>query len=212
MNPRLFQTLTLLLILASSLAAQTPDPAPVVEKALAAVGGRDKLLKIFRIEEVFHFGSTPEPEAGKKRSTRTSVIEQPALWWIGKKERADEPAKHDVRAWSLDLLIDPASKIEGIPDLVDEGRDCSGLQASGSVTPPMKFYFDKQTHLLQRLDWRGDFYRFSDWREHDGLRYAAKTVIFKLAGGKPWFFHDITALQRLSELPPGLSKPTEPKP
>jgi hypothetical protein len=32
-----------------------------VNKALSAVGGRDKLLKIFRIREIFHFGGTPNP-------------------------------------------------------------------------------------------------------------------------------------------------------
>ncbi|MBE7497523.1 MAG: hypothetical protein HS117_21470 [Verrucomicrobiaceae bacterium] len=195
------------LLLCLSALAHTAEPQPLVEKALAAVGGKDKLLKIFRMEEIFHFGATPEPAEGKKRSTRVSVIEQPALWWIGKKERAAEPAKDDVRAWSLDLLVDPKSQIEVIPDLTDEGRACAGLQVSGSVTPAMKFYFDKETNLLQRLDWRGDFYRFSDWREHDGLRYAAKTTIFKLKDNKPWFYHEITNLERLAQLPEGLAKP-----
>jgi hypothetical protein len=41
--------------------AQTADPQPLVNKALSAVGGRDKLLKIFRIREIFHFGGTPNP-------------------------------------------------------------------------------------------------------------------------------------------------------
>lgn len=197
----------LLFLIAVPASAQTSDPKPLVEKALAAIGGKDKLLKIFRMEEIFHFGNTPEPAEGKKRSTRVSVIEQPALWWIGKKERAEEPAKDDVRAWSLDLLVDPKSKIEVIPDLADEGKSCFGLQVSGSVEPAMKFYFDKETSLLKRLDWRADYYRFSEWKEHDGLRYAARTVIFKLKDDKPWFYHDITAIERLAKRPDGLTGP-----
>lgn len=187
--------------------AQTADPAPLVEKALAAVGGKDKLLKIFRFKEIFHFGDKPEPAEGKKRSTRESIFSQPDKWWLGKKERGAEPAKDDVRAWSLDLLVDEKSKFEIIPDLTDEGKTCAGLRVSGSVTPAMDFYFDKETTLLHRLDWRGDFYRFSDWKEHDGLRYASKTIIFKKKDGKPWFFHEVTALERLAELPEGLVKP-----
>lgn len=187
--------------------AQTTDPKPLVENALAAVGGKDKLLKIFRFKEIFHFGDKPEPPEGKKRSTRESVYSQPDKWWVGKKERGEEPAKDDVRAWSLDLLVDDKSKFEIITDLTDEGKTCAGLRVSGSVTPAMDFYFDKETSLLHRLDWRGDFYRFSDWKEHDGLKYASKTILFKKKDGRPWFFHEIIELERLALLPVGLMKP-----
>jgi hypothetical protein len=68
-------------------------------------------------------------------------------------------------------------------------------------------YFDRETMLLRRLDWRNDFYRFSEWKEHDGLRFASRTVIFKTKSGKPWFFHDITELERLAQLPAGLNPP-----
>lgn len=186
---------------------QAEDAAAITAKALAAVGGKDKLLKTFRMDEVFHFGETPEPPAGKSRTKRSSIIEQPDHWWVGGKERGEEPAKDDVRAWTLDLLVDPKSKIESIPDITDQGKACAGLQISGSVTPAMKLYFDKGTSLLKRLDWRADFYRFSEWHEHDGLKYAARTVIFKVKTGKAWFYHDITAVERLAQLPAGLGKP-----
>lgn len=182
-------------------------PQPLVEQTVAAVGGRDKLLKIFRFKEIFHFGDKPEPPAGKQRSQRESVYSQPDQWWIGQKERGDEPAKEDVRAWSLDLLIDPKSQFEILPGLTDEGKLLAGLRVTGSVTPAMDFYFDPETSLLYRLDWRGDFYRFSDWKEHDGLKYASRTVILKKKDGKPWFFHEITELERLDQLPQGLVKP-----
>jgi hypothetical protein len=188
--------------------AQSADPKPLVEKAIQTVGGKDKLLKIYRLKETFHFGETPEPTAGKKRSLRDSILSQPDHWWINMKERGPDPAKDDARAWSLDLLVDEKSRYELIPEIVDEGRSCLGLRVTGSVKPAMSFYFDKETCLLRRLDWRSDFYRFSEWKEHDGLRYASRTVIFKTKSGKPWFFHDITELERLAQLPTGLSPPS----
>jgi hypothetical protein len=195
-------------LLAAGLAqAEASDPKPIVEKAILTVGGKDKLLQIYRLKETFHFGETPEPAAGKKRSLRDSILSQPDHWWINKKERGPDPAKDDARAWSLDLLVDEKSRFEVIPEIVDEGRKCVGLRISGSVTPAMSLYFDQETMLLRRLDWRNDFYRFSEWKEHDGLRYASRTVIFKVKSGKPWFFHDITELQRLAKMPEGLSPP-----
>jgi hypothetical protein len=202
----LIRCFSLLLILSLSAQAQTTDPKPLVDQVLTAVGGKEKLLTLFRIKEIFHFGATPEPAEGKKRSTRESVIEPPKYWWLGKKERAEEPAKYDVWAWTLGIFTAPESKIEVIPDMTDEGKVCFGLRVSGSVTPAMEFYFDKSTSLLQRLDWRGDFYRFSEWKEHDGAKYASRTVIFKKAGGKPWFFHEVTGVERLKELPEGLAR------
>ncbi|MDZ4406018.1 hypothetical protein [Prosthecobacter sp.] len=199
--------LILPLFLITSALAQTADPQPLVDKAINAVGGKDKLLKIFRIKEIFHFGSMPEPAEGKKRSTRESILEMPGWWWIGKKERAIEPAKDDVWAWTLGILVDEESKIEVIPDLTDEGKSCFGLKVSGSVIPAMSFYFDQETALLKRLDWRGDIYRFSEWKEHDGVKYASKTIIFKVKDNKPWFFHEVTEIERLAKLPEGLAKP-----
>ena len=204
---RLLITGVFYLLAACLTQAQSADPKPIVEKAIQTVGGKDKLLKIYRLKEIFHFGETPEPVAGKERSLRDSVLSQPDHWWINKKERGPDPAKDDARAWSLDLLLDEKSRFEVIPEIVDEGRKCVGLRISGSVTPAMSLYFDQETMLLRRLDWRNDFYRFSEWKEHDGLRYASRTIIFKAKSGKPWFFHDITELQRLAKLPEGLNPP-----
>lgn len=195
-----------LLLLSIISNAQTPDPKPLIDKAITAVGGKDKLLTLFRVKELFHFGDKPEPAEGKKRSTRESVIEPPKYWWIGTKERAEEPAKYDVWAWTLGVLTDAQSMVEVIPDMTDEGKAAYGLQVSGTVTPAMDLYFDKETSLLCRIDWRGDFYRFSEWKEHDGVKYASRTIIFKKAGGKPWFYHEVTGLERLKELPAKLKR------
>jgi hypothetical protein len=181
-------------------------PAATVEKVTQAVGGADKLLKLFRIDEVFHFGNTPEPPAGKTRTKRSSVIEPPKYWWLGTKERADEPAKFDVWAWTLGILHDNASHLETLPPMTDEGASLVGLRVTGSISPAMDLYFDEKTHLLARVEWREDIYRFSEWKDYDGLKYASRTVIFKKASGKPWFYHDVTAVERLTELPANLKR------
>jgi len=206
MPPPLFPCIALILLVATT-HAETADTKPLVEKTIAAIGGKDKLLKTFRIKEIYHFGDKPEPAEGKKRSTRESVLEMPGWWWINKKERAEEPAKYDVWAWTLGILVDEKSKIESIADLTDEGKTCFGLKVSGSVTPAMDFYFDQETALLKRLDWRADFYRFTDWKEHDGVKYASKTIIFKKKDSKPWFFHEVLEVERLAKLPEGIIKP-----
>ncbi|CAN5826001.1 hypothetical protein BH11VER1_BH11VER1_24400 [soil metagenome] len=186
---------------------QTPEAKLQIDKAVKAVGGADKLLTLFRIKEIFHSGETPDPAEGKKRSTRVSVIEPPLYWWLGTKDRAEEPAKFDVWAWTLGILTDPKSQIEVIPDIKDEGRTAFGLRVSGTVTPAMDLYFDTESNLLLRLDWRTDFYRFSEWKEHDGVKFASRTVIFKKATSKPWFYHNITEIERLKELPADLQRP-----
>lgn len=205
MISRLF--IPLVLLSAAVQAQSTPkttDPKPLIDKAVAAVGGADKLLKLFRIKELYHFGDKPEPAEGKKRSVRDSVLEAPAYWWVGKKDRTDEPAKFDVWGWTLGAITDPKSKVVTVPDVTEEGRDAFGLRVSGTVTPEMELYFDRESSLLVRMDWRGDIYRFSAWKEHDGVKYPSKCIIFKKAGGKPWFYHEITELERLKELPPGI--------
>lgn len=188
------------------------ETAARVARVVQAAGGEDKLLKLFRIEEIFHFGDQPEPAEGKKRSVRESVLEMPGLWWLKGKERADEPAKFDVWAWTLGILVDPKAKVEGIPDMEDGGKALFGLRVSAVVDPAMNLYFDPDSSLLARIDWRGDIYRFSDHKEHDGAKYASRTIIYKAASGKPWFFHEVTAVERLKELPEGVLRPNEAKP
>ena len=178
------------------------DPKPLIEKAVKAVGGEDKRFKLIRIKERFNSGSVAA--APDKAGTRESVIEPPGNWWLGGKDRTGEPAKFDVWGWTLGALVDPKSVVEVVPDVTENEKPAFGLRVSGTVTPAMELYFDATTHRLVRLDWRGDIYRFSDWKEHDGTGYPSKTVIFKTKATEPWFFHEILELERLTELPAGL--------
>jgi hypothetical protein len=190
----------------SETAPPSADVKALIDKAVTAAGGADKLLKLFRIKEQFHFGANPMPDEGKKSSMRESVLDAPKYWWVGKKDRTGEPAKFDVWGWALGAITDTASKIETVPDVSEGGKTAFGLRVSETIKPAMELYFDKETTLLIRMDWASDIYRFSDYKEHDGVKYPSKCIIFKKATGKPWFYHEILELERLKELPEGLSR------
>ena len=181
------------------------DPAGVVAQAVKAAGGEAKLLKLLKIKEELVLGADP---AGKK-SVRVSVLEPPKYWWLGKRERVGqdkEPATFLVWAWTLGAVTDPKSKLAALPEIVDEGKPVVGVRVSETITPAMDLYFDKATGRLVRIDWRSDMHRFSDWRVHDGAGYPARCVGYKKASGKPWYYSQIVELERLSDLPDGLSR------
>lgn len=192
---------------ATTEAGQQPPTADTVtpetlKPIFDAAGGRDHLLTLFRMTEEFNFGETRTP----KGTTRVSVVEPPASWWIGKSERKGEPAKFVVWAWTLGVLTDDKSRLSLIPDVVENEKPAYGIRVKESVTPEMDLYFDKADHRLVRVDWRGDIYRFSDWQQRPDFRFPAHCVIYKKATGKAWFFHQITDVERLTELPAGLSR------
>ena len=203
MKTRFVLPFLLVVLTAAGRGEEAVDPQPLIKEVVAAVGGPDKLLRHFRMKEKYHFGSEPET---KSPSSRESILDAPGYWWVGKKDRTDEPAKFDVWAWTLCALTDPKSKIGAAPEVSEDGKPAVGLRISESITPPLELYFDKETKLLVRMDWRNDIYRFSDWREHDGVKYAAKTIIFRKTTGKPWFYHEITEIERLKEVPAELPR------
>jgi hypothetical protein len=195
-------------IASSTLNAQAPtDQASreLVAQVVKAAGGADKLLRVFRIKE--RLNVSPDPE--KKGNERVSFLEPPKYWWVGKRERVQdemEPATFLVWGWTLGPLVDPTSKIEIIPEITEDEKPLVGLRVSETITPAMDFYFDKQDFRLVRIDWRNDIHRFSDWKEHDGAKYAGKCVGYRRKTGKPWYFTEILEIERLKELPPELRK------
>ena len=201
-------TLFFMTYLSDFTTANELDPTTVVKQVVTAVGGEDKLFQLFRTRETVNVSSDPEKQA----PVRESVYEPPKYWWTGKNERVkneampDEPATFLVWAWTLGILKDPASKLEVIPDIVESDKPAIGLRVSGTVTPPMDLYFDKAVSRLVRIDWRSDIHRFTDWKDLDGVKYAAKCVGYKKATGKTWYFSEIVELERLKELPEGLKR------
>jgi hypothetical protein len=208
---RVFSSFALMLAAITSLnsshaddssASQASPEMTLVSKVIAAAGGDDKLLTLFRMEERYNAGK----EAVTPGTPRVSVVEPPKSWWIGTKERGTEPAKITAWAWTLGVLKDPKSKLELLPDMTDNEKSFSGLRITESVDPALDMYFDKETYELVRVDWRNDSYRFSDWKDFDGTKYPAKCAMFRRNSGEPWFFHEIVTIERLQELPEGLQR------
>jgi len=195
-------TLTTVLLIGSVVRSAEPDPKTRIKKIVVATNGESNLLKLFRIKERLNVTSDPE----KKGKERVSIVEPPNYWWIGKRERGPEPAKFLAWAWTLGALTDPASTVEAIPAISESGKSAYGLRVSGAIDPPMDLYFDKDSDRLLRIDWRKDIHRLSEWQNRDGVAYPAKCIGYKKSTGKPWYFSEIVELERLSELPAGLTK------
>lgn len=198
-------TLCCALLAPLSLSAADPAAEAVVAKVVQSAGGDDKLLRLFQLRERLNVSS----DATKSGNERTSVVEPPNYWWLGKRERVKEdkePAIYLVWAWTLGALTAPNSTVEVIPDILDEDRPLYGLRISGAINPPLDIYFDRAENRLVRIDWRADIHRFSDWKECDGAMYPAKCIGYRKSTGKPWYFTEILELQRLKELPEGLKR------
>ena len=179
-----------------------PSPQELVEKVIAAAGGKDRILKLFRFKERLNVSG----DAAAKGSERTSVVEPPNFWWIGASERGGEPAKYLVWSWTLGALADEKSKIELIPTIKEQDAAALGLRVSQSIDPPLDLYFDEAELRLVRIDWRGDIHRFSQWREQNGIKFPARCIGYKKATGKPWYYSEILELEPLTELPAGLKR------
>lgn len=191
--------------LVSPALAADSDTKELVQKAVSAAGGTDKLLTLFRIKDRINVSDDPT----KKGSERVSVLEPPKYWWLGTRERVSadrEPATFLVWAWTLGAITDPKSEVEVIPEIVDNEAPAWGLRVRGTIDPPMDLYFDKAENRLVRIDWRSDIHRFSAFKEHDGVTYPSLCVGYKKASGKPWYFDEILTLERLTELPAGLKR------
>ncbi len=108
--------------------AATPI-STLVNRAIAAAGGEDKLLNCFVLAKQSTLALTRE-----KAPERVSVYEPPAHWWTGKNERVkdetkpDEPAIYLVWAWTLRILTDPASELQIIPDVVESDKPAVGCE------------------------------------------------------------------------------------
>ncbi len=201
MHHRLVAVLLACFALSFCLEAGEPVPKEVVKQTIDAVGGEAKLLKLFRFKENLVLGADPKG----KPTERTSVMEPPGHWWVGGRDRAEnEPGAYLVWAWTLAPLLDPKSKLETLPAIKISDRPVYGIKVTGTITPPMSMYFDQETKLLARIDWRNEQNVFSEWKEADGAKYAARCSGYR--GGVAWFHTEIVELTRLKELPAGLKR------
>jgi hypothetical protein len=179
-------------------------PDQIAQRAFDAIGGKDKVLTLFRMQERYNAGA--EAAAPDKSTPRESILEPPKYWWLGGKDRTGEPAKFVVWGWTLGVLLDPATSIEKVEGITENGRATLGLRVSKTIEPAMDLFFDAENHRLVRIDWKQDIYRYSEWKKTNGIAYPAKASIFKKGSADPWFHHEIVAIERLKGLPTGLSR------
>ena len=176
----------------------------LAKKIIASHGGADKLLRTFTFTEVYLL-------AGKDKGTeRTSTLQPPNLWYVGKAERVSEQNKggvcHDVWMWTLAPLIDPKTKLEPLPDASIEGKAAHGLKVSGSIEPPMNAFFDGATDDLLKVEWKGEQFFFSAPIEVDGTRVPSKCMLIGKTG-KERMRTELKKIERLAALPADLPKP-----
>ena len=174
------------LISLAFLALATPQDSDkvkaIVDKAVAAHGGADKLLRTFRWKEKYYFGEET------KGTIRQASLVPPEEWWAGPKNIAAGSADRSdktylVWVWTLVPLLDKDSKLALLPDLEVDGGPAAGLKISREGRKDISLYFNKDTGRLARIDWRTFHVTFENWKEHDGAHYPAKAVVHRKDGG-----------------------------
>jgi len=186
----------------AAFAADT-DADTLAKRIVASHGGAEKLLRTFKFDETYLL-------LGRDKGTdRTSILQPPHLWYVGKTERVSESGKggvcHDVWMWTLAPLVDPKTKLESLPDATIEGKAAHGLKVSGSIEPPMDVFFDAATDDLAKIEWKGEQFFFSAPMEVDGTRLPSKCVLIGKTG-KERMRTELRKIERLATLPADLPK------
>jgi len=174
----------------------------VVEKAIKAAGGEDKLLRTFRWKESYFIGDV------KTGTPREAILQPPDKWYSNKKNIAkgndDRLEKtYLVWAWTLVPLTLKDSKLTLLPEIKVDDKPAVGLRLSRPEKPDISLYFDKESGQLARIDWRAYNIFFSDWKETDGFKYPSKAAV-KRKDGTLRLRTEFGELERLKALPEGL--------
>ena len=194
-----------------ALADETDTPVNgSVAQVIKVVGGKEKLLDVFRFHERVLITSTPTPlVAGETKGNRTSVVKVGGDWWVGTNKRNKDKVRVLCWAWSLRILLDDKSKIEAIPDIVVDNKPAFGWRVTGSVKEPIDLFFDKESKRLSAIDYTDTRHVFSEWQEtKEGHLHPAHVAGFRFADRKlrtvqekQWYQTDILELAPLKELP-----------
>ena len=194
---------TLMVSLLGVTAESPSDAAAYAREIVTSHGGAEKLLRVVKFSETYFLNGD-----STKGTDRTSIIQPPKLWFVGKTERVEEENKgsvcRDVWMWTLGPLVDPATKLEAVPDIVIEGNPARGLSVSGSIEPGIRAYFDAATHDLVRIDWKEKQFHFSHPVAVDGTRVPSRCVLIG-KDGKEIIRTELRDIQRLAELPAELA-------
>jgi len=197
-------------LVSSSRADIAPDAAERVDAVINAVGGPEKLLNIVRFGERLSVGSKsvalPQSDA---KVTRVSVVQAGGGWWLGKKERNKDKVRVLFQAWSLQILRDPKSKIEALPQTTVNDIPVVGLRVSESTAEPLELWFDAKSLRLVAIDYTNGRNVFSEWKQTpDGHHYTSRAIGFRFVNKAErtvkethWYVTDILEFTPLAELP-----------
>lgn len=196
------------------LIANEADVPKRVQEVVAAAGGEEKLLKLFRFSERVLITATATPLKPDDKSNRTSVVEVGNRWWVGTAPRDKDKVRVLCWAWSLRILLDPKSKVASIDDTQIGEQPAFGLRVTEAVKDPIDLYFDKKDQRLLAIEYTDTRHVFSDWKKTDeGHAYPSHVAGFRFAdraarklNEKQWYQTDILELTPLKELPAELQK------
>ncbi|MFN0052690.1 MAG: hypothetical protein ACKV0T_10900 [Planctomycetales bacterium] len=183
----------------ASKADENVDVAAIVHKAIKAVGGEDKLLRLFRWREQYYIG---ESETG---TIREATLQPPDHWWQDKQDIAkDNPDRldktHLVEAWTLVPLTSKETKLTLLPEIKIDDQPAVGLRMVREGKADLSLYFDKESGLLARMDWRTFHITFGDWKVVDGVKYPSKSFVHTREG-KLHLWTQFLEIERLKSLP-----------
>ena len=169
----------------------------LVEKAVKAAGGKEKLLRAFRWKERYVIGE------GKDGTIREATLRPPDGWFKGATNIASGNADRSdktylVWAWTLAPLLEKDSKLTLLPDVQVDGKPAAGLRLTRIDRRDLSLYFDAESGRLARIDWRTYQITFDDWKEADGARYPAKAFV-KNKDGSLHLRTEFLELERLKE-------------
>ena len=168
-------------LLALALAQPPADARALVEKAVAAAGGKDRLTLLkagvwstsgtvqgrpsraefrgqlpgqFRIDSVRPVDGKPTPFSRIVDGDRGWVVEGEAKREMRPEELASVRASfyHKQAAATLLPLLDPAVTLAPVPPLVLGGKPAPGVKASRPGLPPLLLHFDPATGLVAKSE------------------------------------------------------------
>ncbi len=87
-----------------------------------------------------------------------------------------------------------------LPEIKVEDKPAVGIQLARKGKADLSLYFDKESGLLARIDWRTYHVTFSDWKEVDGVKYPSKSFV-RTKEGKLHLWTEFLELERLKSLP-----------
>jgi photosynthetic reaction center cytochrome c subunit len=196
--------------------AASPGTAPnaeqIVEKYITALGGADAIKKttsrVMKGSILAGGNETPIEVITKAPNKRVSITHNPngesftafdgTSGWLGstgRPARDMSSAESDAAGLDAEFYLGPRLKEifqqlrPGRPEVID-GLECAQIIGTRPNRPPVRFYFDSKTGLLQRVVRYGETplgrnptqIDYADYREVDGVRIPFRWTLARPNG------------------------------